>query len=202
MSNSPFSLVPRITQDANGSFPSPYSVDPLPGHLRVTLLPVAIMALASFLSTFGLLCFITYRMVAWRKYYRVYPGYNQYLLLIYNLLLADFQQSIAFLLSFHWIKQNNILAPTAACFIQGWLVQVGDVSSGMWVLAIAFHTWHSVRGQKLEHFRFCCCVVSVWVFVFILAIIGPIAHPRSFFVSTGAWVSYPFSIFIECPARI
>ena len=94
-------------------------------------------------------------MVSWRKYYRIYPGYNQYLLLIFNLVLADFQQSIAFLISFHWIAQNSILAPTAACFIQGWLVQVGDVSSGIWVLAIAIHTWYSVaRGRKVEHVRF------------------------------------------------
>jgi hypothetical protein len=205
MSSSASSLVAQATVGPNGYFPSPYSTDPLPGDLRTTLLPVAIMALISFLSTLGLICFITYRMVFWRKFYRTYPGYNQYLLLIFNLVIADFQQSIAFLLSFHWIAQNKILAPTAACFIQGWLVQVGDVSSGIWVLAIALHTWYSVvRGRKVEHVRFCCCVIGIWVFVVLLAIIGPSAHPKNYFVSTGAWVrclSFLALLFILRPSH-
>ena len=201
MYSSTSSLAPQATKDPNGYFPSPFSTDPLPGNLRSTLLPVAIMALVSFLSTLGLICFITYRMVYWRKYYRIYPGYNQYLLLIFNLVLADFQQSIAFLISFHWIAQNSILAPTAACFIQGWLVQVGDVSSGIWVLAIAIHTWYSVvRGRKVEHVRFCCFLVGIWIFVILLAIIGPSAHPSNYFVSTGAWVRY--LSFLVLPFRL
>ncbi|KAH6667197.1 G protein-coupled glucose receptor regulating Gpa2-domain-containing protein [Halenospora varia] len=188
MPSSTSSLVPQATRGPNGYFPSPYSVDTLQGDLRTTLLPVAIMALVSFLSTLGLTCFITYRLVSWRKYYRTYPGYNQYLLLIFNLILADCQQSIAFLISFHWIAKNGILAPTAACFIQGWFVQVGDVSSGIWVLSIAIHTWYAVvRGRKVEYVRFCCCLVGVWVFTMLLAVIGPIAHPKNYFVSTGAW---------------
>jgi len=189
MPSSTASLAPQATRGPNGYFPSPYSADPLTGDLRTTLLPVAIMALVSFLSTVGLSCVITYRMVYWRKYYRVYPGYNQYLLLIFNLVLADCQQSIAFLISFHWIAKNGILAPTAACFVQGWLVQVGDVGSGIWVLSIAIHTWFSVvKGRQVEYFRFCCCLVGIWVFVLVLAIIGPISYPKTYFVNTGAWV--------------
>jgi hypothetical protein len=191
MPSSTSSLVPQATRGPNGYFPYPYSSDTLVGDLRTTLLPVAIMALASFVSTVGLTCFITHRMIFWRKYYRTYPGYNQYLLLIFNLILADCQQSIAFLISFHWIAKKGILAPTAACFIQGWLVQVGDVSSGIWVLSIAIHTWFSVvRGRQVEYVRFCYCLVGIWVFIMLLAIIGPIAHPKNYFVNTGAWVCY------------
>jgi len=204
MPSSTAAMVPQATRGPDGYFPSPYSVHPLPGHLRTTLLPVAIMALMSFISTLGSSLFIIYRLIFWRKYYRTYPGYNQYLLLIFNLILADLQQSIAFLISFHWIAKNEILAPTAACFIQGWLVQVGDVSSGIWVLSIAVHTWFSVvRGHQIEHFRFCCCLVGVWVFVMVLAIIGPISHPEDYFVATGAWVRYfSFSVLsISCHPR-
>ncbi|KAJ5900203.1 uncharacterized protein N7473_004273 [Penicillium subrubescens] len=146
------------------------------------------MVLVSFSSALALICCITYHMFFWRKYYRTYPGYNQYLLLIFNLVLADLQQPVAFLITFHWIAQNYILAPTAACFIKGWLVQVGDVSSGIWVLAIALHTWYTVvRKRKVEYVRFCCSLVGVWGFVILLAIIGPIAHPKTYFVNTGAW---------------
>ncbi|KAH7391681.1 G protein-coupled glucose receptor regulating Gpa2-domain-containing protein [Cadophora sp. MPI-SDFR-AT-0126] len=188
MPSSTSSSVSQATRGPNGYFAPPYSVGTLQGNLRMTLLPVAIMALVSFLSTLGLSCLITYRLVSWRKHYRTYPGYNQYLLLIFNLILADCQQSIAFLISFHWIRKNGILAPTAACFIQGWLVQVGDVSSGIWVLSIAIHTWYSVvKGRQVEYVRFCCCLIGVWVFIILLAIIGPIAHPKNYFVSTGAW---------------
>jgi hypothetical protein len=191
MPSSTSSLVPQATRGPNGYFPSPYSADPLLGDLRTILLPVAIMALVSFLSTLSLSCFITYRMVSWRKYYRTYPGYNQYLVLIFNLILADCQQSMAFLISFHWIAKNGILAPTAACFIQGWLVQVGDISSGIWVLSIAIHTWFSVvKGHQVEYIRFCYCLIGIWVFVLLLAIIGPISHPKTYFVNTGAWVYY------------
>jgi hypothetical protein len=191
MPSSASAMVPQATRGPNGYFPSPYSVDPLPDHLRTTLLPVAIMALLSFLSTLGSSLFITYRLVFWKKFYRTYPGYNQYLLLIFNLILADLQQSIAFLISFHWIAKNEILAPTAACFIQGWLVQVGDVSSGIWVLSIAIHTWFSVvKGRQVDHVCFCCFLVGIWVFVMVLAIIGPASHPDDFFVATGAWVRY------------
>lgn len=179
------------TQDPNGFSPSPYSANPLPGNLRTALLPVAIMALVSASCTIGLIYCIIYRMFFWRTYYSTYPGYSQYLLLIFNLVLADFQQAVAFLVSFHWIKQNNILAPSAACFIQGWLIQVGDVSSGIWVLMIALHTWYLVVwGRKVEHVRFCCSLVGIWVFVIVLAIIGPATHPKTYFVNTGAWVCY------------
>lgn len=84
----------------------------------------------SLVSVTALLAFITQRMVSWRKHYRQYVGYNQYVILIYNLLLADLQQSVAFSISFHWLKIDKILAPTGACFIQAWFLQIGDVSSG------------------------------------------------------------------------
>ena len=54
-----------------------------------------------------------------------------------NLIFADLCQAASFLISFYWIAIDGILAPTAACTIQGFLLHFGDVASAFFVLAIA-----------------------------------------------------------------
>lgn len=122
-------------------FAYPNSLDPMPETFQKGLIPLVIFAMASLISVSALLCFITWKMFGWRRSYREFVGGNQYILLIYNLLIADLQQSIAFVISFHWLKLQKILAPTPACFIQAWFLHIGDVASGFFVLAIAVHTW-------------------------------------------------------------
>jgi len=145
--------------------------------------------LVSSISTLSLLIFITYRMIYWRKYYDEPIAQNQIFILIYNLLLADFQQALSFLISFYWISQNKLVGPSVACFAQGWLIQIGDMSSGLWVLAIAVHTFVNLVGQKTVPMRtFVCCVISLWMFCLTLTAIGPIMVRKDFFVPAGAWV--------------
>ncbi|KAF2089954.1 hypothetical protein K490DRAFT_17127, partial [Saccharata proteae CBS 121410] len=169
-------------------YPAPYSADPLPHDLRRGLIPVAIFALFSVLSTSALLAWITYRLVAWRRHYTSYVGYNQYVLLIYNLLLADLQQSLSFIISFHWLNENKMLAPTPACFAQAWLVQIGDISSGLFVLAIALHTFFSVvKGRQISFKLFLGIVIGIWGVALFLTIIGPAIHGNRYFTRAGAW---------------
>ncbi|GME27887.1 putative integral membrane protein [Neofusicoccum parvum] len=169
-------------------FPFPYSLDPLPDTLRRGLWPVAIFALLSVVATLTLLGWITYRLVSWRKHYRSYVGYNQYVLLIYNLLLADLQQSLSFLISFHWIAEGKMLAPSSACFGQAWLVQIGDISSGLFVFAIALHTFFSVvKGRQLPFRTFLICTIVIWCIALFLTIMGPALHGREYFTAAGAW---------------
>ncbi|KKY28989.1 putative integral membrane protein [Diplodia seriata] len=169
-------------------FPWPYSVDPLPEDLRRGLWPVGIFALMSTVATLALLCWITYRLVSWRKHYRSYVGYNQYVLLIYNLLLADLQQSISFLISFHWIHTDSMLAPSPACFGQAWLVQIGDISSGMFVLAIALHTFFSVvKGRQIPFRAFLIGTIVIWALALLLTVLGPALHGSDYFTAAGAW---------------
>lgn len=75
-----------------------YDIDPLPVAQHKGLIAVAVMATLSFIATLALICFITYRLVFWRSNYQRYIGYNQYIILIYNLVIADLQQSLAFLI--------------------------------------------------------------------------------------------------------
>lgn len=170
--------------------PYPNSLDPLPPIYRTGLIPVTLFAMMSLLSVTTLLIFITHRLISWRKHYREYVGYNQYVILIYNLLLADLQQAIAFAMSFHWLRINKILAPTAPCFIQAWFLQIGDVSSGFFVLAIAVHTWLGVvKGYKMPYKWFIVSILGLWAFALLLTILGPAMYRDRYFGRAGGWVS-------------
>lgn len=142
----------------------------------------------SLISVTALLLFITHRLLSWRRHYREYVGYNQYVILIYNLLLADLQQSIAFSISFHWLRINKIVAPTTPCFIQAWFLHIGDVASGFFVLAIAVHTWMGVvKGYKLPYVWFVVSILFIWLAALILTILGPALYQNRFFTRAGGW---------------
>jgi len=170
--------------------PSPSTIDPLTPVFRMGLIPVTICAMLSMVSVTLLLCFITNRLISWRKHYKEYVGYNQYLILIYNLLIADLQQSLAFAMSFHWLRLEKIIAPTAPCFIQAWFLNLGDVASGFFVLAIAIHTWLGVvQGYKMPYKWFVISILMTWGFALFLTILGPAMHGDRFFARAGGWVS-------------
>jgi hypothetical protein len=164
-------------------------IDPLPSAQRKGLIAVSVMAILSFLASLSLILFVTYRLVFWRSNYARYIGYNQYIVLIYNLVLADLQQSLAFLICLKWITEDKIEASSAACFLQGFWLQIGDPSSGLFVLAIAVHTFLLVAlGHKLSHRVFVSAVVGIWIFVAVLVIIPLASHGRFVFIPSGAWV--------------
>lgn len=189
-------------------FAYPNSLDPMTPTFQKGLIPLVIFAMASLISVFALLCFIAWRLIAWRKSYKEYVGGNQYILLIFNLLIADLQQSIAFVITFHWLKIEKILAPTAPCFVQAWFLHIGDVSSGFFVLAIAVHTWlgessfHQpvfmrtdhiagvVKGYRMSHGWLIVLIVGIWGLAVLLTVLGPALHGNRFFTRAGGWVSY------------
>ena len=186
-------LLPRVAYTKGGPT---LNIDPLPSAHRNGLIAVFIMAILSFIATLVLISFITYRLVFWRSNYRRYIGYNQYVILIYNLVLADLQQSLAFLICLKWIVSNKIEASSAACFLQGFWLQIGDPSSGLFVLAIAIHTFFLVTmGRKISHRIFVISVVSTWVFVAILVVIPIGLYGKSVFIPSGAWVR-PLSLIL------
>lgn len=176
-------------------FPYPYSMDPLSETFKAGLIPIGTFAMLSLISVTSLIGFITWRLISWRKHYKQYVGYNQYVILIYMLLLADFQQAIAFTISFHWLRLGKILAPTPACFIQAWFLHIGDVASGFFVLAIAIHTWMGViKGYRLPYRWFVVSIVFIWLAALILTFVGPAMHGNEFFARAGGWVSTPAAI--------
>jgi hypothetical protein len=155
--------------------------------IRQGLIPVSIFACLSVLSTTTLLLWITYRLV-WRHDYR-----SQYVILIYNLLLGDLQQSLSFIISMHWLQLGRIDSPSKSCFAQGWLINMGDMSSGFFVLAIALHTWYSVvLGRKVSNTAFTSGIIGIWIFSLLLTFLGPALHGSKYFVRAGAWVRISF----------
>lgn len=149
---------------------------------------MGIIGLLSASSTLTLLVILTYRLFTSSG--RANITRNQNILLIYNLLVADLQQSLSFVISFYWESRNAIVAPHPACFAQGWLIQMGNVSSGFWIMAIALHTFHTlVNGKQLPHRDFVTITVGIWVFAILLAVISPAKFGYEAFVSAGAWVS-------------
>jgi hypothetical protein len=182
----PFNTV-GVSQDLDKRY-FDTSLESLPPVYRTGLIPITVFALMSLLSVTTLLGFITHRLISWRRHYKEYVGYNQYVILIYNLLLADLQQSIAFSISFHWLRIDKILAPTAPCFIQGWFLNIGDVASGFFVLAIAIHTWLGVvKGYKMPYMWFIISILSIWFVAVLLTAIGPAIHKDRFFARASGW---------------
>jgi hypothetical protein len=81
-------------------------------------------------------------------------------------------------------------APSSACVAQAWLTNVGDLASGLFVLAIAAHTFLSiVFGRQLEFYIFCSIVVGLWVVSVVVTAVPVILHPVDIYVVGGNWVS-------------
>ncbi|KAL1973264.1 hypothetical protein VTN31DRAFT_5899 [Thermomyces dupontii] len=125
-------------------------VKPLSTDLRNGQIGVSVLAAISTLATFSLICYLTYRLLFWQVYQKQYLGQSQYIILIFNnLLLADIVQSIGFLVCAYWAVKDEIRAHTVACHLQGMSLHIGDPASGLFILAIAIHTFALViTGKK------------------------------------------------------
>lgn len=165
------------------------TLDPLPAVLQHGLLAVSTLGLASFLSSSALFLYLSFKLLKWYLRGDLENGCNQFLLLIYNLVLADMQQAVAFLLALAWLGQDRIDVESTTCFVEGWFVSVGDLASGVWIFAIALHTFYAVvKGRRLPTTGFVSTIAGLWMFVYAMAIIGVALHPHNFYVRAGAWV--------------
>lgn len=160
------------------------------GSDKAGFIAMGIIALVSWISSLALLSFLTYRFLFWQRYYKRPLAENQYVVLIYNLLLVDLQQASAFLICLHWATRDSVNFPSAACVLQGWWIQIADPGSGLFVLAIAVHTADVVlRGRQLPFKGFVACVCALWAFIIMLGLI-PVGMFTSdtFVVSEAGWV--------------
>ncbi|KAL1884200.1 hypothetical protein VTK73DRAFT_5336 [Phialemonium thermophilum] len=127
----------------------------------------------------------------WRRLRRNPP--NQFLVLIYNLLFADIQQAMAFLLNVTWLSRNAVQAGTSVCWAQGWFVSTGDLASSVFISAIAVHTYLGVvNGYRLPAWAFYGAIAILWGFVYGAAILGVIIthdgkNNGGLYVRAGAW---------------
>lgn len=172
------------------------TLTPLPPVLSKGLIAVAVCGSVSLISTFSLIAYLTYRVVSWRLKGNTQPT-NQVFILIYNLLLADIQQGLAFTLNISSLQRNGIFVGTRLCWTQGWFVSIGDLASSVFIFAVAVHTWFAiVKEQKVSNKTLYCIVAGLWTFVYLITLIGPLLHPHELYVRAEAWVSlYQIIIF-------
>ncbi|KAM7202553.1 G protein-coupled glucose receptor regulating Gpa2 domain containing protein [Naviculisporaceae sp. PSN 640] len=118
---------------------------------------------------------------------------NQFLILIYNLLFADIQQAMAFLLNITWISNNSLDIKNAACWAQGWFISTGDLASSVFITAIAVHTYLGVvKNYRLPTWIFYSAIACCWSFTYGLGILGVIitdngSRVGGLYVRAGAW---------------
>lgn len=165
------------------------TLDPLPPVLRRGLVAVAFFGILSLVTSLGLFTFLTYRLCVWKIRGQLKDGANQFLILIYNLVLADIQQAMAFSLTSAYLAENKIeVEDNTTCWANGWFVSTGDLASGVFIFAIAFHTFFAVvKGRRPSSRVFYSCIAGSWIFVYTLAIVGVGIDPK-LYVRAGAWV--------------
>lgn len=122
---------------------------------------------------------------------------NQFVVLLYNLLLADIHQAMAFFLNLLWVRNDTIEVGTTSCFAQGFFVSTGDLSASLFITAIACHTYIViVMKRKPPQWAIIATCVGLWIFNYLMVIIGMAVTNMGneyggFYVRAAAWVSLP-----------
>lgn len=162
----------------SGSFVLPHGIHP---WLRA----VVALGFISFFASVSLLFLLTYKLISWKiKSKRT----NQFVILIFNLLWADIQQALAFLLNVEWLRLGSVEVNNPVCFAQGWLVSTGDLGSGVWCFAIGLHTFASVvLDYRLKPRHFYLTIFVLWVFIIGVSSIGLGMYPNTLYVRSGVW---------------
>lgn len=158
----------------------------LPDALYRGLIAVSILAFLSLVSTTALFFYLGLRLFTWKQRRQVQA--NQFVVLIFNLILADIQQSVAFVINSEWVRQNSIVVGGSACWVQGWFISTGDLSSGLFTFAIAVHSLADiVYDYRVSQRVFKLSLILLWTFNYACAGIGIAMHSSDFYVRAGAW---------------
>ncbi|KAK4223523.1 hypothetical protein QBC38DRAFT_548406 [Podospora fimiseda] len=108
---------------------------------------------------------------------------NQFFILIYNLLLADAQQSLGFLLSIAWLSKHGIVVESTSCWTQGWFLSTGNLAASFFVCAIGIHTFLGViQNYRPPTWVFYSGICVLWVLVYVITLV---AIPIALYVNPG-----------------
>ncbi|KAK7983407.1 hypothetical protein PG989_010809 [Apiospora arundinis] len=95
---------------------------------------------------------------------------NPFLLLIYNLLLADMIQATSFLLSVSWLRYDATYSGSVTCWMQGWLSMTGKLSASACLVFASGLTYLTVvRGYRASPRALYAAIAGVWLFTYVLA---------------------------------
>lgn len=157
----------------------------LPTHIHPWLRAVVVLGFISLVASVSLLFVLTYKLIYWHSKAK---RSNQFVILIFNLLWADIQQALAFLLNVEWLRLGSLQVENPICFAQGWLVSTGDLGSGVWCFAIGLHTFASViLDYRLKPKAFYAAIALAWIFTIGVSAIGIGLHGTNIYVRSGVW---------------
>lgn len=179
-------MVPRIALEPLDSDSS--TLPRLPPHIHPWLRAVVTLGFLSFVASCSLFFLLLYRLIRWQIKSK---STNQFVILIFNLLWADIQQSLAFLLNVEWLRLDSLDVDNPICFAQGWFVSTGDLASGVWCFTIGLHTFASViLNYRLKPRCFFMTIAALWLFVYLVTAIGVFQYGTDLYVRAGVWVSF------------
>jgi hypothetical protein len=165
---------------------------PIGANTRYVMHALVLLSFTSILSTSACLTFICYRAGAVVRKKRFSDLGGSVITLITQILLADLIQSNGFFLSIRWLINQNIEANSLVCFIQGFIINFGDMASAFFVLYMAVQTWFHFKYERLfveKKKRVYMVVCGIWTFALVLSILGPAIRGYHYFAPTGAWAS-------------
>jgi len=108
-----------------------------------------------------------------------------------SLLVSDLIQAIGSILNAHWISQRAVEVGSL-CSAQGVLKQIADVSTAVWTMVIATHTFCLLFLElKSSRFTLIATLISGWSGIAAVVIAGPAAmdtvHHGPFYGISGYW---------------
>lgn len=185
-------MVDALVQSPDHIVDQPSRLTPLPPNLHRGLTAVTTLALLSLVTSTALFLHLSWRMLISghrrRTNHPQLPYANQFIILIFNLVLADMQQSVAFVLNAQWVTTNSISVGSASCWAQGWFLSTGDLASGVFTFAISVHSFADiVCSYRLSRPTFLITIVLLWTFIYLSALIGIARHPSDFYARAGSW---------------
>lgn len=159
----------------------PYTASPMGDELRDSMVPVALIAILSFMFTGTLICYLVMTYSRARTIRREFTPQYQNVILIFNLLLGDFIQSVGFGLDATWLLQRRVVLGSV-CNLQGTLIQTGDMLGSSFVMSIAVHTFiYVVLKRSISKLVFVVWIILIWLLSLLSGIGLPlILHAYSF----------------------
>lgn len=124
---------------------------------------------------------------------------NPFSILVYNLLLADMLEAIAYGMSIKWVVADGIFAPSPWCWAQGWFGSTSNLAASLFLSAISINSFLTiVLGYRMPKWGLYTCIGAIWAFVFLVNAAGVLqaenghfrtASGESYFMRANVWVS-------------
>ncbi|KAK2013515.1 integral membrane protein [Colletotrichum eremochloae] len=104
-------------------------------------------------------------------------------ILVYNLLLADMMEAVAYALSIYWVVNDGIIAPSSVCWAQGWLGSTSNLAASLFLSSISVYTFLTVGlGYKPPPWTVYTTIAGLWIFDFGIngaGVIASVLHPAT-----------------------